>query len=150
MSKKDLETFHIEEKIGKKLKARQELFCVLYSGRGGKYCFANATTAYMEAYDLTEKQADSARSSGYRLLTNVHILKRIKRLMKQTMAPATVNFELAKIIYQDSDLHAKLGAIAQYHKVMGKEPPKDDKLTIVWGGEERDGVPYVPAEKKKA
>lgn len=109
------------EEIGIELNERQKLFCTLYLS--DKWCFANATQSYAEAYQLnkkSQKQMNTARQNGYKLLTNTHIRAYMDKMLEAQLEEAAVDKELARIVQQNKDLHAKNGAISEYNKLKGR------------------------------
>lgn len=109
------------EEVGTSLNERQKLFCVLFLT--DKWCFANATQSYAEAYNIRRDNKAgmrTARANGYKLLTNAHINRYLNKMLDAQLEEAAVDREMAKIVLQNRDLHAKNGAIAEYNKVRGR------------------------------
>lgn len=104
---------------GKKLTAKQELFCELYAS--DREFFGNGTQAYIEAYDVDVSKPASyaaARNSAYLLLTNIDILKRIDEI--QEAAVLNDNFVDKQIgfwIQQRANPMASISAIKEYNKL---------------------------------
>lgn len=101
---------------------RWELFCQLYISSNN---LGNGTEAYIEAYDVDEKQKGArarASSSAGQLLNKPLILARINYLVENLLgfSDTYVDKELAFIIAQKSDLKSKLGAIKEYNLLKGR------------------------------
>jgi phage terminase small subunit len=97
---------------------RQEVFCLNYTM--SKAYRGNATRSYMEAYRVPEHRVGSAERTASRLLRNVEVLRRIKEILQAQIADIIVDVELARVILQNDDLGAKLGAINLYNKINGR------------------------------
>jgi hypothetical protein len=113
------------------LTPKQELFCKLYAS--DKEFFANGVQSYIVAYGIdTNKPGayNSARSSAYDLLTNLHILKRIDELLEvESLNDSAVDKELAFVIIQKADLGSKVAAIREYNKLKARIIEKMDLTT---------------------
>lgn len=103
----------------RKLNAKQEKFCKLYSS--DKEFFCNGVQAYIEAYNPKKKGNwyNSAKASAFNLLTKTDILDRINELMElRGLNDTYVDKQLEKLITQDADFKTKLGAIKEYNELM--------------------------------
>ncbi|MEK7994726.1 MAG: hypothetical protein AAB403_13055 [Planctomycetota bacterium] len=117
------------------LNPRQELFCQYYVSNGDT--FANATTAYAEAYEYkleelskwtAEDEHDSeydlacntCAANGNRLLRNAKVRARVTVLLNALLKDEIVDGELAKLIQQDNDFPTKVRSIAEYNKLRGR------------------------------
>lgn len=117
-----------------KLSPQQELFCLLYVK--DRECFGNATKAYIHAYNTKSTQANSARKSGSRLMTNVDVIKRIAEILDETLDLKVVDRELSKIILQDFDLAAKIAGIREFNRIRSRTAEKlEGHFTFSWEGE---------------
>ena len=104
-----------------KLLPKEELFCQYYAKSG--QAFGNQTRAYGLAYgkDFNDvKQATVCSSLSNRLLGKVKIYKRCEALLNEKIDNEIVDKELAKVIQQSDNLHAKVSAISEYNKVNGR------------------------------
>lgn len=112
----------------KKVNPKWELFCIYYTSHPN---FGNATRAYAKAFGKNlddQKQYNTSRTEGYKLLTIPYILKRINELLNDViMNDATVDTQLALLIFQQHDFSAKLGAIREFNKLKGRI---DEKLKL--------------------
>lgn len=130
----------MEEKksADKQLTPKQELFCQLFAS--DQEFFGNGTQAYIEAYniDLTKKGAYAgARTSAYRLLTNVDILKKINEILETgILNNEFVDKQIAFLITQNAELGTKLGAIKEYNALKQRVTNKLDVTS--------DGKPIEP------
>lgn len=100
------------------LNARQEKFCQLYASREEYFC--NGVKSYMEAYSTNGKKVGymAAKANAYKLLTNTDILNRIDELLELNgLNNSYVDKQLEKLITQDADFKAKLGAIKEYNEL---------------------------------
>ncbi len=111
----------------KSLNPQQELFCKYYVQEGET--FGNATLAYAEAYgydldglerDEKEKAKNACAVAGSKLLRNAKVLELIRKLLNEKLNEGTVDAELSKLVLQDGDMTAKLGAIKEYNRVRGR------------------------------
>lgn len=109
------------ERIGVELTDRQKLFCTLYLS--DRWCFSNATQSYAEAYQVnktSKPQMNTARQQGYKLLTNPHIRAYIDKKLEEQLEEVAVDKELARVITQNRDLHAKNTGISEYNKLKNR------------------------------
>jgi hypothetical protein len=114
----------------RKLNAKQEKFCKLYSSDEEFFC--NGVQAYIEAYKPKKKGNwyNSAKSSAFNLLTNTDILKRIDELIElKGLNDSFVDKQLCKLVNQDADFKVKLGAIKEYNELM-KRIKKQLDITV--------------------
>ncbi len=111
-----------KDKANFKLKPQQELFCQLFT-RDTNF-IGNATRSYMEAYDLSEDQYESAIRSASRLLTNVDIRRRVNELLDECLDNKVVDRALASVILQSKDLGAKIAAIREYNRLRDRAADK--------------------------
>lgn len=128
----------IIEEIYEKLTEKQAMFCLLYTT--DKDCFGNAARSYMRAYNLSEKQYKSALAHGYRLVVNGHVRKYIKKMLLDRYKHSFVDSEHSKLISQDKNLIAKLGAISEYNKVTNRLKEREINIgtvTYMWKGDHR-------------
>lgn len=127
------------EKVGIELTAKQKLFCTLYLT--DKWCFANATQSYAEAYGINKankKAMLGARSNGYRLIVNDYVQAYLNKMLDEQLEEAAVDRQLAKVVNQNKDLHAKISGIGEYNKLKGRIL---DKKQLV--DEEGKAIPIV-------
>lgn len=106
----------------KNLKPKQEAFCQHFTA-GDEETFGNGTRAYLLAYGLDPENKtdyDTAKQCAYRLLTNVHILKRVNQLMNVVFSDEMADLELAWVAKQKTDLPSKVAAIREWNKVKGR------------------------------
>ena len=119
-------------KKNKPLNPKWELFCYLYA-RDSR-CIGNATQAYIEAYELSKEQYESATRSGSRLLRSVEVRDRVRELLDESLEHKQVDRELLKVILQERDLNAKVSAIREYNRIFVRfvdVPPKTE-ITFRW------------------
>lgn len=105
--------------IGKMLKnKRWELFCQFYVT---KDFFGSGVEAYAEAYDKDlsiQGVYGVCGTLSSKLLKNLEILHRIDELMEHAVLnDQFVDREMAFVIQQKADLHAKIKGINEYNKV---------------------------------
>ncbi|MDO4759635.1 MAG: terminase small subunit [Candidatus Saccharibacteria bacterium] len=105
-----------------KLTLRQERFCVLYAS--SKEFFCNGVQSYIEAYNVDLKSGRSylaARVEASRLLTNPNIQRRIDEIFESRgLNDQFVDKQLEKLVTQDVDFKAKLGAIKEYNAIKSR------------------------------
>ncbi len=102
--------------MARKLNAKQEKFCKLYASDEEFFC--NGVKSYMKAYGTKDKPAtyNTARANSYNLLTKTYFLKKIVELIElDGLNDSFVDKQLAKLINQDADFKAKMGAIKEYN-----------------------------------
>jgi len=127
------------------LGAVEEEFCQLYVLYKG-----NGTKAEFEAGN--HKTRNSAGVIANERLRNPKILKRIKELVpKHIMTPSEADFELTKVIRQDSELTAKNKGLEIYNRLLGRyEKDNEQKKTEVnvynWGNYEEENDNNIQAE----
>lgn len=128
------------EKVGAKLNDRQKRFVHLYAGAEDGKCFGNATLAYFTAYypEETKKKDDkgeytveylTAKSNGYKLLTNTYIQKYRDELhLKIGFDPETIKKRYSELAGQNKNLPIALTANDRRAKIAGviKEDVKVD------------------------
>ncbi|HCP08914.1 MAG TPA: hypothetical protein DIT25_03910 [Candidatus Moranbacteria bacterium] len=116
---------------------KKELFCRLYvendelRGNGGM-CFAIASGIDLDKLDRTvlrDEKGDVIQDSEYnkmmnvcyvsanRLLRNVKISERMRKVLNEMLEDKIVDGELAKVILQNDELPAKISAIREYNKL---------------------------------
>lgn len=103
----------------KRLKPKQELFCQLYIG--DEEFFGNGVKSYMKAYP--NSSYDTAKSNAQKWLTKTYILDRINELMDIVINNTVVDKELAFVIKQKENLHAKVQAIREWNNVKKRTVP---------------------------
>lgn len=134
-----------QTKSGHKLTPQQELFCKLYAS--DKEFFGNGVQSYIEAYGVdTSKRGwyATARSGAYENLTKPYILERINEIFEaQGLNDSYVDKQLEKLITQDADFKAKLGAIQEYNKMKGRIIHKQEIAT------DMNLTPILPKIKKQ-
>jgi hypothetical protein len=104
-----------------KLKPKEELFCQYYARSG--QAFGNQTKSYALAFGKdfgNKKQSELCSSMSNRLLGKVKIYRRCEQLLNEKINNEVVDKELAKVIKQSENLHAKVSAISEYNKVRGR------------------------------
>lgn len=118
----------ITKKQENKLTPKQELFCRIYAS--DREFFGNGTQSYIEAYgiDPAEKGAYlRARVEASKLLTKPNILRRIDDYFEAGgLNDSFVDKQLEKLITQDADYKAKLGAIREYNALKSRIQKKID------------------------
>ena len=116
------------------LNLKQQLFCRYYATNEVE-TRGNATQSYLAAYgnkdesnnELTEA---SARTCGWRPLTNVAIQSYLRELWKKTgLTDEEVDAELAGLVRQNDDKNIKLGSIREYNKLR-ERGAETHKVTI--------------------
>lgn len=123
------------EKEIKTLKPSHIRFVYLYLGGEDGKCFNNATLSYLRAFEIETptvkiKQEDgsmdyssaykSAKQSGHRLLTNVHIQKfKSELLLEVGFKPETIKKRFAELAYQNKNLPIALTATDRVAKIAG-------------------------------
>ena len=125
----------------RKLNARQEKFCKLYSSDEEFFC--NGVQAYIEAYNPKKKGNwyNSAKASAFNLLTKTDILNRIDELMElRGLNDVYVDKQLEKLITQDADFKVKLGGIKEYNSLKQRITQKLDHTS----GGEKIGIIIMP------
>lgn len=123
------------EKDLKTLKPSHIRFVYLYLGGEDGKCFNNATLAYLRAFEIDTPTSKvklpdgregytseylSAKQSGYRLLTNVHIQNLKKKLLLEIgFNPETIKQRFAELAYQNKNLPIALTATDRVAKIAG-------------------------------
>lgn len=116
------------KRITKKgLTAQQELFCQIYAS--DREFFGNGVQSYMEAFDVPKSKYMTAKTEAWKLLTNPHILARIRELIDITISDEVVDKELGKVILQDAEFNPKVAAIREYNKLK-KRVDSDNNFTF--------------------
>lgn len=122
------------------LKPQEEKFCQVYISPTEFY--GNGTQSYIEAFDVQIVTAPNAkidvdgnkvkekglkltigavRDRAYKLLLRSDILERINELLEEGgLNDAFVDKQLKHLIIQSADPRVKLGAIAEYNKLMAR------------------------------
>lgn len=103
------------------LTIKQEKFCNLFTKNNE--CFGSGVMSYSEAYGININEPGkylTAKSNATRLLTNAYILDRIDSLLTEYISDQAVDVELAKVIFQDYDLNAKISAIREYNRLRNR------------------------------
>ena len=106
---------------GDRILPKEELFCQYYAKSG--VAFGNQTKSYGLAFgkDLgDDNQNKVCQVLGNRLLGKVKIYQRCEQLLNEKINDEIVDKELAKVIQQGENLHAKVSAISEYNKVRGR------------------------------
>lgn len=129
---------HTIEEFGSDLTERQRLFAILYTT--DKICFGNATLAYKRAYNLNDKQFNTAGVSAHRLIRNDKVQAFISKFLQESFNNAAADNELAKVINQDKDLHAKNAAIKEFNALKQRIT---EKIDITSKGQTIVGINYV-------
>ncbi len=109
------------QKKSKRLKPKEELFCQYYAK--SSLSFGNARKSYALAFkkkSITQKQKEVCDVLAWRLLSKVHIYSHCQELLNEKIDDEIVDKELAKVIQQGENLHAKVSAISEYNKVRGR------------------------------
>lgn len=130
------------EAITKKLNEKQKLFCELYVFSKEHFC--SGVWSYLDAYGLknTPKNYNSAKSMGYRLLTNVHIKDYISELLSKSFNNKFMDNELSRVAIQNKNLLAKMDAVKEYNKLKQRITERVE-LTIpvpIYGGKSAQKV----------
>jgi phage terminase small subunit len=114
--------------MSNKLNPNQEMFCQLYTS--STEFFGNGTQAYIEAYEIDIKKPGAyaaARVSACRLLTKDNILKRIDKILEETILNNEfVDKQLAFLITQHADFSTKMRAISEYNKLKQRITEKQE------------------------
>lgn len=136
---------HIPEDVNPNLSECQTLFCWLYVY--DKDCYCNATASYMRAYDLKDSQRRVAQSAGSRLLSNVVVRKYINKMLVANFKDDVVDTEHSRLIMQNRNPLAKLGAIQEYNKIK-KRLEQAPVASITFGWKEPSGPkhPVTPSK----
>lgn len=119
--KKTEKTDKNSESKEKRLKPKEELFCQYYAKSG--VAFGNARLAYAIAFNkpfTTVNQKNVCDTLSQRLFRKVLVYKRVEALLNEKIDDEIVDKELAKVIQQGDNLHAKVSAITEYNKVRGR------------------------------
>lgn len=140
----------------KKFTPQEELFCNLYSRSGET--FGNASLSYAIAYgkdygdpssprhgqkSTKEQRANGVcRFMGSSILARHNILKRCEEILAETIADTVVDKELKRVILQNTEVRAKVAAIAEYNKLHGRITEKHKH--------EFEGVSTEEIEKRAA
>lgn len=106
---------------GKVLSPKDEMFCQYYCKSG--ISFGNARRSYALAFSKecqTEKQKKVCDVLSLRLLGKVIVHTRCQVLLNEKISDDVLDKELAKVIQQDENLHAKVSAISEANKVRGR------------------------------
>ena len=130
-------------------KPKQELFCQIYAGVTTKNLFGNATQSYLQSHGgqreidelekkiptrntdeetrvMTEAQKritsikNAARANAARLIANDSISARCGYLINRFLDPEIADREMAYVIAQREDLHAKVSAYTAVAKVKNR------------------------------
>jgi hypothetical protein len=138
-----------ENKVGKSLTLKQELFCQMYVNN--TECFDNGTLSYATAYGVDldslskepvyEEQYDDVNErtkmvkiedSPYdkackvcgvcasKLLRNARIDERVKTIMRESLTDKRIDEEMLWVVSQRKDLSAKAQIIKEYNKMKGR------------------------------
>ena len=118
--------------MARKLNSRQERFCQLFAS--DREFFMNGVQSYCEAYGkdrFNHRHYNVAKVEASKLLTKPNILERITELIELGgLNDSVVDKQLAKIIAQDADLHAKLGGIREYNKLKARITDKHELKVV--------------------
>ena len=147
-TKKKKTIAHLAEEVGGSLNERQKLFAILYTT--DKNCFGNATSAYKKAYNLTDAQYKSANVNSHRLIVNDSVQAFIKKFLEERFNEECVDKELAKVINQDKDLHAKNSAIQEFNKLQARILTKVDVTSNGKTIHQIVGMKIIKDDDKKA
>lgn len=104
-----------------KLSLKEELFCQCYARSGDT--FGNGRMSYARAFNklaITSKQKHVCDVLVQRLLSKVVVYKRCDELLNEKIDDEIVDKELARVVQQNENLHAKVSAISEYNKVRGR------------------------------
>jgi hypothetical protein len=126
------------------LNPKQEMFVRYYTGE----LFGNATMSYAMAYEMNleqysrEPQKDDEGNvieiseyqkhlmtcmvNGSRLLRVAKVAKKVNAILDKKFNDTEVDREHSKLIFQNDDLHVKLGGIKEFNRVRGRVKEKDD------------------------
>lgn len=107
-----------KEEVKDQLTPKQELFCQLYAIHID-YLW-NGTQAYAEAYwyNLSDiKQNKICQASASRMLRNVKVLERLRKLQDDFLSDEMIDKELAFVALQRADLWSKMRAISEYNRL---------------------------------
>lgn len=105
----------------RKLKPKEELFCQYYAKSGLTFGNARRSYALVHKKELeTENQKRVCDVLANRLLSKIVVYNRVSKLLNEKIDDEIVDKELAKVIQQGENLHAKVSAISEYNKVRGR------------------------------
>jgi len=118
---------------------QKEAFCQLYAS--DREFFGNGVQSYIEAFDVQLYKGkkpegkgnwmtyESVRTTVYRLLQNVDILKRINEIFEAGgLNDAFVDKQLEFVITQSADLNPKMKAIVEYNKLKKRTTDRVDHV----------------------
>ena len=104
-------------------KLRHRRFCELYAldmeymGNGTR-AYAKAFTIDLDNLEVYKKSYTACKSNASELLTKAYILEYINELLNELVLNDTsVDQQLASVIFQHTDLKAKISAIKEYNQL---------------------------------